>query len=94
MVQDIVGTKEPENETAEEKAARKKSEKKEFDKIMKLVQSFDTAGNRNTQRATDNSSLRPPIDSCSSPAIAIVYNKQMLKMNQMVWCHGRSFCQL
>ena len=44
MVQDIVGTKEPTNETAEEKAARKKSEKKEFDRIMKMVQSFDTAG--------------------------------------------------
>ena len=47
MVKDIVGTKEPSSETAEEKTARIKSEKKEFDRIMKLVQSFDTAGNSN-----------------------------------------------
>ena len=44
MVRDIVGTKEPAKETAEEKAARQKNEQNEFDKIMKLVQSFDTAG--------------------------------------------------
>ena len=94
MVQDIVGTQEPENETAEEKSARKKSEKKEFDRIMKLVQSFDTAGSSNPQRSTGNSWLHPLVSSCSLPALAVVYCTQMTKMTQMAWCHGRSSCQL
>ena len=69
MVKDIVGTKEPSSESAEERAARINSEKKEFDRIMKLVQSFDTAGNR------DGNNLRAGIFQLTTTCIYLYVTK-------------------
>lgn len=70
MVHDIVGTKAPDNETAEEQTARKKAEKKDFDRIMKLLLSFDTEGTTNPTTLA-HVGAREPQRPCRTTADAV-----------------------